>query len=404
MEFGDLRGILHYVPQFRNKLFVIKIDGSVVHSDNFSNVVLDLAVLNSLKINFIIVHDSLNRECKPTSEEQLELGLNESSKLTNILMRELTAVGLKVATVNAVIARGKGVIEGVDYPHDGKVEKIDEPSLSALLDKGIVPIVPSIGFDTLGSNFMLDSDSLAFSVGLSMGASKVIMLVEPKILNQTDKNEYSVTEATKLAQNEDISGSRLSEILLTAANSFSKAIDRVHILNGFSDYAILAELFSNEGVGIMIHRDPYGLIRSADEGDVSEVISIIQSAILEDELLPRSLSELNSIIKDFYVLEIDGNVVGTVAIHIIDDLAELACLFVKKSHEGVGYGKRLVSHAVETAKKKGMSKIFALSTQAAGFFEKMKWEKSDALILPDQRRKKLMESGRNSKVFFSQLN
>ena len=404
MEFGDLRGILHYVPQFRNKLFVIKIDGSVVHSDNFSNVVLDLAVLNSLKINFIIVYDSLNRECKPTSEEQLELGLNESSKLTNILMRELTAVGLKVATVNAVIARGKGVIEGVDYPHDGKVEKIDEPSLSALLDKGIVPIVPSIGFDTLGSNFILDSDSLAFSVGLSMGSSKVIMLVEPKILNQTDKNEYSVTEATKLAQNEDISGSRLSEILLTAANSFSKAIDRVHILNGFSDYAILAELFSNEGVGIMIHRDPYGLIRSADEGDVSEVISIIQSAILEDELLPRSLSELNSIIKDFYVLEIDGNVVGTVAIHIIDDLAELACLFVKKSHEGVGYGKRLVSHAVETAKKKGMSKIFALSTQAAGFFEKMKWEKSDALILPDQRRKKLMESGRNSKVFFSQLN
>jgi len=89
MEFGDLRGILHYVPQFRNKLFVIKIDGSVVHSDNFSNVVLDLAVLNSLKINFIIVHDSLIHECKPTSEEQLELGLNESSKLTNILMREL---------------------------------------------------------------------------------------------------------------------------------------------------------------------------------------------------------------------------------------------------------------------------------------------------------------------------
>ena len=300
--------------------------------------------------------------------------------------------------------RGKGVIEGVDYPHDGKVEKIDEASLCALLDKGIVPIVPSIGFDTLGSNFMLDSDSLAFSVGLSMGSSKVIMLVEPKILNQTDKNEYSVTEATKLAKDEDISGSRLSQILLTAANSFSKSIDRVHILNGFSDYAILAELFSNEGVGIMIHRDPYGLIRSADEGDVSEVISIIQSAILEDELLPRSLSELNSIIKDFYVLEIDGNVVGTVAIHIIDDLAELACLFVKKSHEGVGYGKRLVSHAVETAKKKGMSKIFALSTQASGFFEKMKWEKSDAQILPDQRRKKLMESGRNSKVFFSQLN
>ena len=45
MEFGDLRGILQYVPQFRDKLFVVNVDGSVVGSDNFSNVVLDLAVL-----------------------------------------------------------------------------------------------------------------------------------------------------------------------------------------------------------------------------------------------------------------------------------------------------------------------------------------------------------------------
>ena len=52
----------------------------------------------------------------------------KSSKLTNILMRELTAVGLKVATVNAVIARGKGY-RGSRLPHDGKVEKIDEPKL-----------------------------------------------------------------------------------------------------------------------------------------------------------------------------------------------------------------------------------------------------------------------------------
>ena len=66
--------------------------------------------------------------------------------------------------------------------------------------------------------------------------------------------------------------------------------------------------------------------------------------------------------------------------------------------------KGLLAMLLKLPKKKGMSKIFALSTQAAGFFEKMKWEKSDALILPDQRRKKLMESGRNSKVFFSQLN
>ena len=86
------------------------------------------------------------------------------------------------------------------------------------------------------------------------------------------------------------------------------------------------------------------------------MLSIIQSAILGDELISRSLSDMSAKIQDFYVLEIDGNVVGTVAIHSSSNISELACLFVKKSHEGVGYGKRLVSHAVEIAKGKGSSK------------------------------------------------
>ncbi len=417
MEFGDLRGILHYVPQFRNKLFVIKIDGCVVHSDNFSNVVLDLAVLHSLKINFIIVHDSqiqndhydwhvesdLHRG-SPTSEKKLELELNENSKVTNILMRELTAVGLKVATSNAIIARGVGVIGGVDFLYDGKVEKVDDASLHALLEKNIIPIIPSIGFDTKGRNYLLDSDSLAFSLGLSIESSKVMMLVDPNLINSIKGHQYSVSETVDLVKDAKNLAPRLSRMLLTAAKSFDETIERVHILNGFSDYAILAELFSNEGVGIMIHRDPYGEIRSANEGDISEVLSIIQSAILDDELIPRELSDISAKIKDFYVLEIDGNVVGTVAIHLSRNISELACLFVKKSHEGVGYGKRLVGHAVDIAKEKGSSKIYALSTQASGFFEKLGWEECENDGLPELRKKELIKSGRNSKVFMCSLN
>ena len=417
MEFGDLRGILHYVPQFRNKLFVIKIDGCVVHSDNFSNVVLDLAVLHSLKINFIIVHDSqiqndhydwhvesdLHRG-SPTSEKKLELELNENSKVTNILMRELTAVGLKVATSNAIIARSVGVIGGVDFLYDGKVEKVDDASLHALLEKNIIPIIPSIGFDTKGRNYLLDSDSLAFSLGLSIESSKVMMLVDPNLINSIKGHQYSVSETVDLVNDAKNLAPRLSRMLLTAAKSFDETIERVHILNGFSDYAILAELFSNEGVGIMIHRDPYGEIRSANEGDISEVLSIIQSAILDDELIPRELSDISAKIKDFYVLEIDGNVVGTVAIHSSRNISELACLFVKKSHEGVGYGKRLVGHAVDIAKEKGSSKIYALSTQASGFFEKLGWEECENDGLPELRKKELFKSGRNSKVFMCSLN
>jgi amino-acid N-acetyltransferase len=52
----DLRGILKYVPRFQGQIFVIAIDGSIVADDNFSNLLVDLAVLRSLGIKIVLVH------------------------------------------------------------------------------------------------------------------------------------------------------------------------------------------------------------------------------------------------------------------------------------------------------------------------------------------------------------
>ncbi|HEY5793259.1 MAG TPA: amino-acid N-acetyltransferase, partial [Chthoniobacterales bacterium] len=56
MNVADLREILQYVPKFRGKTFIVAIDGQVVESENFSNILLDLAVLRSLNIKVAIVH------------------------------------------------------------------------------------------------------------------------------------------------------------------------------------------------------------------------------------------------------------------------------------------------------------------------------------------------------------
>ena len=52
----DLRGILKYVPMFRDHVFVIALDGSLVVHENFQNVLLDIAVLRSLNIKVVLVH------------------------------------------------------------------------------------------------------------------------------------------------------------------------------------------------------------------------------------------------------------------------------------------------------------------------------------------------------------
>src|SRR5262245_58869707 len=56
MALTDLREILRYVPRFRDKLFVIALDGALVESENFRNVLLDIALLRSLRIGVCLVH------------------------------------------------------------------------------------------------------------------------------------------------------------------------------------------------------------------------------------------------------------------------------------------------------------------------------------------------------------
>src|SRR5215469_5635157 len=52
----DLRAILQYIPQFREKTFVLAIDGGIVTDDNFPTLLLDVAVLWSLNIRVVLVH------------------------------------------------------------------------------------------------------------------------------------------------------------------------------------------------------------------------------------------------------------------------------------------------------------------------------------------------------------
>ena len=56
MKPTDLRGILQYIPRFREKIFVLSLDGAIVTEENFSNILLDVAVLRSLNIRVVICH------------------------------------------------------------------------------------------------------------------------------------------------------------------------------------------------------------------------------------------------------------------------------------------------------------------------------------------------------------
>src|SRR3954468_24194480 len=55
------REILRYVPRFRDRVFVIALDGAVVEDENFPNLLLDIALLRSLSIRVVLVHGAAHQ-------------------------------------------------------------------------------------------------------------------------------------------------------------------------------------------------------------------------------------------------------------------------------------------------------------------------------------------------------
>ena len=113
------------------------------------------------------------------------------------------------------------------------------------------------------------------------------------------------------------------------------------------------------------------MIRKALIPDVREIHRLLLDYARDGLLLSRSLAELYESLRDFYVYEIDGKVVGTAALNICwEDLAELRSLAVHPDFNGRGAGRELVLACLAEARLLGLRRVFALTYKQA-FFEKL---------------------------------
>ena len=123
-------------------------------------------------------------------------------------------------------------------------------------------------------------------------------------------------------------------------------------------------------------------IRKAVLADISEIQKLVNSFADKNEMLPRSLNTLYESIRDFFLAESDGSIVGCCALHITwGDLAEIKSLAVDESLQKKGLGRQLVEACLNEAKEFGVPRIFAL-TYRPEFFEKLGFTRIDKGTLP----------------------
>ncbi|MBV8173723.1 MAG: amino-acid N-acetyltransferase [Verrucomicrobia bacterium] len=425
MKLPELRGILQYVTRFRDKIFVIAIDGKIIGSENFPNILLDLAVLRSLNIKVVLVHGA-GLQIEQAAQEQgisisnsdgtgvvdegtLQLSINVVSRLTNQIMGSLTQVDLRAAYANCIIAHPLGIVHGVDFQFSGKVERVDVQMLELFLNQEIVPVIPPIGFDGEGRTFRVNSDLVALEVAEALHAAKLIFLspYDGLILEGQRIGHLVAPELEEVLKK---TKANLPKGLLSklehAAQACRYGVPRVHLLNGNVNEALLAEIFSNGGVGTMVYSNEYEQIRRLYKKDIRAVMSLIQQSIRSEELVRRTRAEILAGIDDYWILEIDRHIVGCVAMYPYPEqkMAELACLYVSRSNENQGLGRQLMSFVENLARHRGFSQLIALSTQAFVYLQqKGGFVEAGPEILPSARRAKYEASGRNSRILVKNL-
>jgi amino-acid N-acetyltransferase len=425
VKLTDLRGILQYIPQFREKTFILAIDGIIVTDDNFATLLLDVALLWSLNIRVVLVHGAsaqilslaAERHVKAsdfdgagvTDAATLDLALTASNRLTHEILEGLSANDLRGASTNVIIAHPVGIIQGVDHLFTGKVERVDVDLLQSLLNQGVVPVIPPLGFDGDGRTYRVNSDGVAVAVAEQLKAIKLIFVTshDGLIYRGSLIRQMIAAELGRLVQND---ASAFAPDMLSKARYATIAcnigIPRVHVINGTLDEGLLGEVFSNHGLGTLIYANDYENIRPAKKKDVRAIQSLTKQAVEADELVKRTRAMIEASLGDYYIFEIDKNPVGCVALHVYHDTnqGELACLYVASSHENQGIGRKLIQFVEAKARELGLRELLALSTQAFTYFQsKGGFVEGAPDDLPPPRRERYEQSGRFSKILVKRL-
>lgn len=126
------------------------------------------------------------------------------------------------------------------------------------------------------------------------------------------------------------------------------------------------------------------MIRKATVGDIRAIKALLDGFYQDGLMLQRSLSELYESVRDFYVYEKDGEIIGCCALHVVwEDLAEVKSTAVHRDHWKSSIGSKLLQTCLEDAATIGVKRVFAL-TYVPGFFEAHGFEQAEKNELPQK--------------------
>ena len=280
---------LHWIREFRDKVFVIKLGGSLmVNPLAMSHLLQDLVFLETVGIRPIVVHGggpAINRAMaesglqsrfvqgrRYTCEKTLEIVERVlANQVNEQLVEQITILGGKAKSLNfntKCIAYGEPLKlkdedgNPLDLGYVGTVTRIDKETIQELIEHGTIPVIPSMCLTDEGQKLNVNADTVAMVVAQEFKAEKLVYLsdINGVRADKDDPNSLIPTltpeMADELFKSGVIQAGMIPKVQACIA-TVEKGVRNVHIVDGSLRHSLLLEIFTTVGIGTEILASPH---------------------------------------------------------------------------------------------------------------------------------------------------
>jgi acetylglutamate kinase len=261
---------LPYIKRFHGQVVVIKVGGNAIESAR-DETLLDVVLLRYVGMQPILVHGggpeisamSERLGMKPTFKKGLRVTDDKTMEVVKMVLTGKVSPDL-VAAIHRLGGQAVGM-SGEDGPtiiaepldeslgFVGRVTQVNTEPITALLSRGYIPVIASIGMGYDGHAYNINADTVAAEIAVAMNAAKVILLTDVAGVLGVDGEVVAVMsreDARHRIDEGEVTGGMIPK--LEACLRALDVVPLAHIVDGRTPHALLLELFTEAGIGTMV--------------------------------------------------------------------------------------------------------------------------------------------------------
>jgi len=261
---------LPYIKRFHGQKIVVKL-GGVAMEQRKEETLLDIVLLRYVGMLPVLVHGGGAEITSMSDRLGLKAEFKRGLRVTDAPTMEVVKMVLTgkinpdlVAALNRLGGQAVGM-SGEDGPsiiaegHDpelgfvGRVTQVNPEPIDALIGRGYIPVVASIGLGYDGNAYNINADTVAAELAVALGASKLILLTD--VEGVKDAAGQVISELGRGRAQEMITSGEADGGMIPKLEAAVRSLDAVpyaHIIDGRTPHALLLELFTEAGIGTMV--------------------------------------------------------------------------------------------------------------------------------------------------------